>query len=88
MTTTEAPSASIAYGLDDFYYNDKFTEEDFPFEHYLKNNLYDETYFFREEESRESRFSRCYGKRLEPILTSIEHYLRSDPSNSMNILFF
>jgi len=80
MTTTEAPSASIAYGLDDFYYNDKFTEEDFPFEHYLKNNLYDETYF-REEESRESpRFSRYYGKRLEPILTSIEHYLRSDPT--------
>jgi len=74
-TTTEASSASIAYGLDDFYYNDKFTEEDFLYEHYLKNDLYGELYV-REEESRESpRFSSYHGKR-----TAVEHYLRADPA--------
>jgi len=77
--------ASIAYGLDDVYYMDKFTEEDYPYEHFLNNNLYEETYF-REEELREfSHYSNGHGhgKYYEspaPKPASVEHYLRTNPA--------
>jgi len=74
--------ASIAYGLDDVYYMDKFTEEDYPYEHFLNNDMYEEAYF-REEEMREfAHHPRHYGKHYDqaPKRASVEHYLRSNPA--------
>jgi len=80
---------SIAYDLDSFYYDDKFTEEDYPYEHYLNHDLYDDAYF-REAELRESfsLYSRYHGKHFEQqhhhqpkkMSTTVEHYLRSNPA--------
>lgn len=68
--------ASIPYGLDNFYYKDKFQEEDFTYEH----DLYGETYL-REVELREfshlsSYHGSCYA--LTPKFSSVEDYLRSN----------